>query len=675
MLESMEGRRGMPRLRPPFPAQFGYLGRPTLINNVETLAHVARILRGDWQPTRLWSVSGAVAKPGCYEAPLDITLRSLLDDYAGGLTAEPGAIVPGGAASGILPPAALDVPLTRDGLAEWGCGVGSAAVQVFPASYSPLRLLARDDAVLRRGVVPEMHSVPDRQPGPPPRRRGARARPRTDDTQPGRGVARGDGGDLDLRSRPGRADPGPECVPALARAVRSSGRCRLGPDGMTLRLIGAGFPRTGTRSLGLALEQLLGGRCYHMHEVFENLDHVPVWRQALRGDMPDWNEFLGSYVAAVDWPASAFWRAARRGESRCDRRADAARRRGHMVAERKRNHPRSRTQGRTSRVRRLAGPLPRAPASTYRRAVGRRSDGDGGVRAATIADVRAGVPAPSASSSGGRRTAGRPICRALDVPGPARSFPARQHDRRVDGERRGQSRHAASGTSATRVARQMTRARRAALIVVLLGSASVLAAGNARGNREAVSPAQTVTSKDGGLTVSVPRGALSKPTRIRVRTLTQAQYPPELRNATVRPGSKLYALEPSGLRFLKPVTITRRIDTRVAGFEKDTVQGVVLASRDRSGKWELLEPEPDRRLNGRTLVRQRDDPPLLDAALARRGLQPGAAAARGRGCGGRQVARARRLEDRQPPPPRHDLDRHRRNAVERRAARSAWATT
>ena len=141
MLESMEGRRGMPRLRPPFPAQFGYLGRPTLINNVETLAHVARILRGDWLPTRLWSVSGAVAKPGCYEAPLDITLRGLIDDYAGGLTAEPGAIVPGGAASGILPPAALDVPLTREGLAEWGCGVGSAAVQVFPASYSPLRLL------------------------------------------------------------------------------------------------------------------------------------------------------------------------------------------------------------------------------------------------------------------------------------------------------------------------------------------------------------------------------------------------------------------------------------------------------------------------------------------------------------------------------------------------------
>ena len=77
---------------------------------------------------------------------------------------------------------------------------------------------------------------------------------------------------------------------------------------MTLRLLGAGFPRTGTKSLRLALEQLLGGRCYHMDAVFENLDHVPVWRAALRGDRPDWNEFLAGYVAALDWPASAFWR-------------------------------------------------------------------------------------------------------------------------------------------------------------------------------------------------------------------------------------------------------------------------------------------------------------------------------------------------------------------------------
>src|ERR671931_453153 len=141
MLESMEGRRGMPRLKPPFPSQFGYLGRPTLINNVETLAHVPAILRGGWEPVRLWSVTGAVREPGCYEAPLDVTARQLIDDYAGGATDEIGALVPGGAASGILPPDALDVPLTRDSLRDWGAGPGSAGLQVFPESYPPLRLL------------------------------------------------------------------------------------------------------------------------------------------------------------------------------------------------------------------------------------------------------------------------------------------------------------------------------------------------------------------------------------------------------------------------------------------------------------------------------------------------------------------------------------------------------
>jgi formate dehydrogenase beta subunit len=153
MLESMEGRRGMPRLKPPFPSQVGYLGRPTLINNVETLAHVPAILRmgGEaWaalgtngaKGVRLWSLSGAVGRPGCYEAPNGVTLRELVDGYAGGATDEIGAIVPGGAASGILPPEALDVPLTRDALREWGAGVGSAGVQVFPEHYPVRRLLA-----------------------------------------------------------------------------------------------------------------------------------------------------------------------------------------------------------------------------------------------------------------------------------------------------------------------------------------------------------------------------------------------------------------------------------------------------------------------------------------------------------------------------------------------------
>ena len=153
MLESMEGRRAMPRLKPPFPTQRGYLGGPTLINNVETLAHVPAILRGGgawWaalglngEPgTRLWSVSGCVGRPGCYEAPNGIVLRDLLDGHAGGATEEIGAIVPGGAASGILPPEALDVPLARETLRPFGCAVGSAAVQVFPRSYPPLRLVA-----------------------------------------------------------------------------------------------------------------------------------------------------------------------------------------------------------------------------------------------------------------------------------------------------------------------------------------------------------------------------------------------------------------------------------------------------------------------------------------------------------------------------------------------------
>ncbi|HEY1563856.1 MAG TPA: sulfotransferase [Gaiellaceae bacterium] len=76
---------------------------------------------------------------------------------------------------------------------------------------------------------------------------------------------------------------------------------------MTLRVVGAGLPRTATRSLKQALELLLGGRCYHMHEVFENLEDVPPWRAAIRGDETDWRSFPPSCVATVDWPASAFW--------------------------------------------------------------------------------------------------------------------------------------------------------------------------------------------------------------------------------------------------------------------------------------------------------------------------------------------------------------------------------
>ncbi|HVA59529.1 MAG TPA: sulfotransferase [Mycobacteriales bacterium] len=75
-----------------------------------------------------------------------------------------------------------------------------------------------------------------------------------------------------------------------------------------LQVVGAGVGRTGTNSLKLALEQLLGGPCYHMLELFEHLEHVPTWTAANRGEPVDWGPVLGGYVAAVDWPAAACWR-------------------------------------------------------------------------------------------------------------------------------------------------------------------------------------------------------------------------------------------------------------------------------------------------------------------------------------------------------------------------------
>ena len=77
---------------------------------------------------------------------------------------------------------------------------------------------------------------------------------------------------------------------------------------MTLQVVGAGVGRTGTNSLQVALQQLLGGRCYHMVEVFGHAEHVPLWRAAADGQMPDWDALFEGYNAAVDWPASAFWR-------------------------------------------------------------------------------------------------------------------------------------------------------------------------------------------------------------------------------------------------------------------------------------------------------------------------------------------------------------------------------
>lgn len=77
---------------------------------------------------------------------------------------------------------------------------------------------------------------------------------------------------------------------------------------MSLRVVGAGIGRTGTHSLKLALEELLGAPCYHMIEVFEHPEHAPLWHAAVLGERYDWDAIFEGYVAAVDWPAGAFWR-------------------------------------------------------------------------------------------------------------------------------------------------------------------------------------------------------------------------------------------------------------------------------------------------------------------------------------------------------------------------------
>ena len=143
MIESIEGRRGQPRLRPPYVAEVGLFGRPTLVHNMETLYWVREIVeRGaGWFASqgrhgrhglRSFSVSGRVVKPGVHLAPAGITLRELIDEFCEGMP--PGhelyAYLPGGASGGILPARLADLPLDFDTLQERGCFIGSAAIIV-----------------------------------------------------------------------------------------------------------------------------------------------------------------------------------------------------------------------------------------------------------------------------------------------------------------------------------------------------------------------------------------------------------------------------------------------------------------------------------------------------------------------------------------------------------------
>ncbi len=144
MIESIEGKRGMPRLRPPFVAQVGVFGRPTLEHNMETLYWVRDLIekgadwftshgRNDRKGLRSFSVSGRINKPGVHLAPAGITVKELIEEYCGGMLDGHDfyGYFPGGASGGILPASMGDIPLDFDTLNEYGCFIGSAAVIIF----------------------------------------------------------------------------------------------------------------------------------------------------------------------------------------------------------------------------------------------------------------------------------------------------------------------------------------------------------------------------------------------------------------------------------------------------------------------------------------------------------------------------------------------------------------
>ncbi|MGQ0794134.1 MAG: NADH-quinone oxidoreductase subunit NuoF [Deltaproteobacteria bacterium] len=153
LLESIEGKNGEPRPKPPFPAQVGLFGCPTIVNNVETLACVPHIInRGaEWfagigipknTGTKIYGLSGCVNRPGLYELPLGITLRVLIDEYGDGMLKgkAPKAFSPGGSSSAILTAEEMDVTLDFDTLAKAGSMLGTAGVTVMDEDTCMVRV-------------------------------------------------------------------------------------------------------------------------------------------------------------------------------------------------------------------------------------------------------------------------------------------------------------------------------------------------------------------------------------------------------------------------------------------------------------------------------------------------------------------------------------------------------
>jgi NADH-quinone oxidoreductase subunit F len=155
LFESIEGKRGLPRIKPPFPAEYGLFGKPTVINNVETLAKIPYIFThgaaafqrfGTEKSTgpKLFCLSGDVVRPGLYEVPFGVTLRHLVEDLAGGVTGgKLQAVLLGGAAGGFATEKDLDVKMTFEDLRARGLSLGSGAVMVFNERREVRDVLAR----------------------------------------------------------------------------------------------------------------------------------------------------------------------------------------------------------------------------------------------------------------------------------------------------------------------------------------------------------------------------------------------------------------------------------------------------------------------------------------------------------------------------------------------------
>jgi NADH-quinone oxidoreductase subunit F len=156
LIESIEGKRGFPRLRPPYPADAGLWGHPTVINNVETLAKVPPIIMhgARWYNalgtpesagTKLFAVSGSVLRAGVYEVPFGVSLRHLIEDLAGGLREgrQVQAILTGGASGAFLAPDQLDIPVTFEDFRRAGGAIGAGTIMVFDDTVDLRDILAR----------------------------------------------------------------------------------------------------------------------------------------------------------------------------------------------------------------------------------------------------------------------------------------------------------------------------------------------------------------------------------------------------------------------------------------------------------------------------------------------------------------------------------------------------